>query len=155
MKRIPLTQGKFALVDDEDYDFLMQWKWSYSHGYAYRCPWDKEKGRQFYLSMHRLVAKTPEGMKTDHKNGNRLDNRKINLRICESHENSRNQGLSSRSKTGFKGVRFRRNKWVAEMFFNKKHRHLGTFDNPVEAAKAYDVAARLFYGEFARTNFNT
>ena len=86
MKEIPLTRGKFALVDDEDYEWLSQWKWYCSTtGYAVRgC-----KNRILY--MHREIAKTKPGMLTDHINRNKLDNRKENLRFCSHRENMKNR----------------------------------------------------------------
>lgn len=148
MKEISLTQGKVAIVDDEDYKWLAQWKW-YCHGkYA-------ERGFPIRIKMHRVIINTPPGMETDHINGNGLDNRKSNLRICTHSENMMNQCVQKRSATGFKGVWFSKQhkKWRACIRNNKVHIHLGLFSTPEDAARAYDDAAKQVFGEFAKTNF--
>lgn len=148
MKTIPLTQGKSAVVDDEDYDFLMQWKWRYQKGYAVR---DIRK-KQLY--MHRVILNTPLGFDTDHINLNRLDNRKSNLRIATRFENNCNRKLRSDNDSGFKGVCWavNRAKWRAYIFHKGKHFHLGYFENVKDAANAYNEAAKSRFGEFARLN---
>ena len=90
MKTIPLTQGKVAIVDDEDYTWLMQWKWHSSYGYAMRRErtWS---GKQKGIFMHRVVNKTPLGLETDHINRNKLDNRKENLQSVTHQENTCNK----------------------------------------------------------------
>ena len=92
MKQIPLTQGKFALIDDEDFEALNKWSWKLStNGYAIRCPSNgkTEKGRYKYTTvrMHRVIMKPPHGFVIDHINANRLDNRRSNLRIVTQQEN--------------------------------------------------------------------
>lgn len=161
MKQISLSQGKFALVDDEDYDFLMQWKWCISAtGYAVRRYYvDKINGKYVYkhVIMHRLILKTPDKMQTDHINMNRLDNRKINLRICGASENQGNKAVSKMKKdkiSKYKGV-FLQNggkTWTANITKNRKRYHLGTFKNQEDAALAYNFAAMEHFGEFARIN---
>ncbi len=96
----------------------------------------------------------PDGKQVDHINGNPLDNRRENLRICENAENNRNKGLTKASTSGYKGVSLykRSGTWRAYIVTNYKQKHLGTFDNPIDAAKAYNVAAIKFHGEFARLN---
>ncbi len=157
-REIPLTKGKVALVDDEDYDHLMQWKWHYCGGYAMR----KERGRRSdphpTILMHRAILTTPSGMLTDHINLNKLDNRRCNLRICTAAQNNYNRTpYHTRTATSrFKGVRFDRrlNKWQAFIVLQKgKQTHLGYFIDEINAAEAYDSAARSHFGEFARPNF--
>lgn len=96
-KEIQLTQGKVTLVDDEDYEWLSQWKWCAKDGrngnfYAFRA----SKNKSTY--MHRLILDTPKGKVTDHINGNGLDNRRINLRICSYRENSHNKNRANSMK---------------------------------------------------------
>lgn len=132
--------GKFAIVDDEDYDYLSQYNWLYNLGYA----------RHKRIYMHRMILNAPKGVFVDHKNLDKLDNRRDNLRLCNSCGN-----VSNRKKrigpysSMYKGVCFdkRVGKWKAEI-----KAHLGYFCSEVEAAKAYNNAAIINYGEFARLN---
>lgn len=150
MKEIPLTQGFNAIVDDEDYERLSQWKWCFDGRYAVR--WGNG-GKRVY--MHREVSQTPPNMNTDHSNRNKLDNRKHNLRHCLDSQNSMNVSVRKNSASGFKGVQkcVGCDRWAAKISVGKKLIYLGIFKSPVEAAMAYDDAARKYGGEFAKTNF--
>jgi len=151
---IPLTKGKSAIVDFEDYEYLMQWKWHYaSTGYAARCV-NYKTGHSGKIWMHRSVTNAPESMQVDHKFGNRLDNRKANLRICTQSQNLRNRGSKTASISGFKGVYLdkKSGKWKSSIRPNGKYLHIGYFACHVEAAKAYNDAAVKHYGEFAWLN---
>jgi hypothetical protein len=153
-KIIPLTQGKEAIVDDDDYEWLNQWKWCFvKTGYAIRGKRRPERG---IILMHREIMHTPNGMYTDHINGDKLCNLRCNLRICTASQNIANTNKLQNNTSGYKGVYFEkeRNKWVAGIH-DKKNRHikLGRFKNKIDAAKAYDKAAREMFGEFAKTNF--
>jgi len=103
--------------------------------------------------MHRLILNAPPDLKVDHINGNGLDNRKENLRLATTPQNVRNARLSLRNSSGFKGVKRKRQKWQASIVFNGKTIRLGVFDAREDAARAYDIAALLLHGEFARVNF--
>lgn len=153
MKEIPLTQGFVTIVDDAQYDRLAHHKYYYSRGYAVRM--DVVDGKRKMLWMHREIMRTPEGMETDHINGDRLDNRVANLRICTTTQNQQNRKMKKNNSCGYKGVSWEkaRNKWVAKIRHNAHTLHLGYFKNPRSAALAYDRAAREYFGEFARTNF--
>lgn len=154
MKTIQLTQGKEAIVSDEWYEILNAFKWNYhSGGYAKRMM-TLPDGRRCNVFMHRVIAQTPEGMDTDHINGNKLDNRVENLRVCSRAENKHNIGLISTNKSGYKGVSFNSHagKWMAQILVNGEHRYLGLYTDPIEAAKAYNLAAVELQGEFARVN---
>lgn len=149
MKEIKLTQGRFALVDDEDYEYLNQWRWYYSDsGYAVRKP----SSVRFF--MHRVVINTPEGMFTDHINRNKLDNRRENLRICTRSQNCANVGILPSNTSGYKGVSFdsREGKWRANIRVKGKKHSLGYFENIIEAVSAYNIAALEHFGEFAVLN---
>jgi hypothetical protein len=155
MKQIPLTKGQFAIVDDEDYDYLMRWKWSYCNGYASRSIW----GRTTKVTMHRLINQTPDGLFTDHINGDKLDNRKCNLRNCNTSQNTINAPKKNGKKytSEYKGVFWddwpgRSPKWVATIRISGKKSHLGRFAHEEDAATAYNLAAFLHHGEFAHIN---
>ena len=149
-----LSQGKYAIVDNEDYDFLNQWKWHANCGYALRKIKAQCKSRQKALAMHRFINNTPEGLLTDHIKGRTLDNRKSNLRICSGAENQHNQRLSAANTSGLKGVRWNKKlrKWQTGINVNKKAVYLGLYENKTEAAIAFDKAAVKHHGEFAKTN---
>ena len=153
MKSITLTKGKLALVDDEDFEHINQFSWYYSNGYAYR-PLPRKTRKKPSISMHRLIMDDPAGKEVDHINGNRLDNRRSNLRICTKAENRRNLGLRSTNSTGFKGVCFRKDikKYQAQITVNSKSVYLGYYPTAQQAAHAYNDAAVKYYGEFARLN---
>lgn len=154
MKLIPLTRGKFAQVDDDDYERLAQWKWRFgARGYAVR--YEKRK----LIFMHREIMKTPEGMETDHINANGdvggLNNQKYNLRVCTQSQNRKNLHKYSNNKSGHKGVSWHKGngKWVAKITINKRRVNICYSDDPVIAARAYDEKALELFGDFAKTNF--
>jgi len=152
MKIIPLTQNKKAIVSDKDYKKLSVYKWFYSNGYAKRDIWKNGKNKRIY--MHREIAKTPKGMFTDHINFNKLDNRTKNLRVCTKGQNQANTVKRIDNTSGFKGVTWykRDRKWRAQIGFKGLVKQLGDFIDKVEAAKAYNNAARLYFGKYAIIN---
>ncbi len=158
---IPVSNGKaFALVDDEDFEFLSQFKWRLSAGYAKNDKSDgKMDGKRKFKStlMHRLVNNTPEGCFTDHINRNPLDNRKCNLRTCTSAENQRNHGkkkiTTSSQYTGVSWDGFNK-KWRSSIKAIGKSIFLGRFNCEIAAACAYNAAAKKYFGEFAGLNTN-
>lgn len=151
MKSIPLTQGMFAIVDDGDFDYLMQWKWNYDGRYAKRGITGNKKAANMY--MHAQIMQTPKGMQTDHINKNTLDNRRCNLRICTKNENMRNRGKNKNNTSGYKGVAKCGNNWVAYIIVDRKKIHIGVFKSILDAAKAYDAAAKTYHKEYSNTNF--
>jgi len=152
---ILLTQGRVAIVDDEDFERLSRWKWHYDKGYAVRMS-SALLGRRKPILMHREILNTPEEMETDHVNGDGLDNRHENLRVCIHAENQHNSQKSRANTSGYKGVSFCKShqKWCAFIGINGKVKFLGGFIDVLDAAYAYDNAARNLFGDFARTNFS-
>jgi hypothetical protein len=152
MKEIPITQGKFALVDDEDFEWLSKQNWYFDRGYVARKTSRPEHKTQY---MHREIMHPPDRMNIDHINHNGLDNQKSNLRICTRSENSHNQRLRFDNITGFKGITFhkRTKKWKAAITINRRGKTLGYFHTKEDAARAYDTAALQYFGEFALLNF--
>ncbi len=155
MKHIPLKKGLFALVDDRDYFPFMEFKWRVdTQGYAVRDWYVKDNsGKRRYKvhRMHHCVLGRINGLEVDHKSGNRLDNRRDNLRFCTRTENSRNM-RKRKSSSRFKGVVWNKyhNKWTARIKIDGKAKFLGHFEMEDEAGMAYRTAALRYFGEFAR-----
>lgn len=152
MKKIVLTKGKYAFVDDEDYEIISKTKW-----YAgSRKGQDKYYAMNWKGRMHRFILKAKKNQEVDHINGNTLDNRKENLRICDSSQNKANSVISSRNTSGYKGVyRSKTNKhkkWIANIKAYGVVYRLGYFHKKEDAAKAYNKKAIELFGEFARLN---
>lgn len=157
MKKIALTQGKFALVDDEDYDFLMQWKWyaNDSRGVIYARSWGPyagagQAGKRAVLMHNYLLG----FIGIDHIDGNGLNNTKLNLRKANQSQNTANTGKRKNNKSGFKGVSQTKKSitkpWVAQIRIGTKNCFLGYFKTPEEASEAYKEAAKKHHGEFAK-----
>lgn len=156
---IPLTQGKVAIVDLEDYDRLSQFKW---HAFKGRSGWYARRGLndRTWEWMHRFLAGAVKGQKVDHQNGDGLDNRRDNLRFTTNTLNNANRSRSKRTAFPYKGVRIiSRAKpttprpWGAYIRNEGKKIYLGTYRTAEDAARAYDEKARELFGEFACVNF--
>jgi hypothetical protein len=153
VKEIPLSKGKVAIVDDEMFEYLNQWSWyCQKSGYAARS-YRKDGGFK-HDRMHRVIINAAKGDIVDHINGDKLDNRKENLRLATPSQNNYNRGLASNSTSGFKGVTWNKktNKWIARIYVDRKGIHLGSFEYKVDAALAYNEAAFKYHGEFANYN---
>ena len=155
-KRIPLTQGKFAIVDEADFEWLNQWKWyAAKHGKAYYAVRGiRIKGKRHGIQMHRVILEPPPGLESDHINNDGLDNRRTNLRLCTRSQNKANSRKSANCSSRYKGVSWNRRsrKWTAYITTNYRRRHLGCFNDEEQAAAAYNVAARDNFKEFAKPN---
>jgi len=150
VRKIPLGDGLYAYVDAADYEWLSQWPWhAHSGGYAGRI----ENGK--CILMHRQIMQPPKGMIVDHVNRNHLDNTRTNLRLSTRAENARNAGKRRNTVSRFKGVDYipKSKKWRARLSTCGKRICLGYFEVEEDAARAYDLAAVQYFGEFARLNF--
>ncbi|OPY76757.1 MAG: AP2 domain protein [Syntrophorhabdus sp. PtaU1.Bin153] len=159
MIEIPLSRGKIALIDDEDYALISPYKWWASKDRSgklwYATTTLKIQEKWGHMKMHRLILGAPLSMDVDHCNHDGLDNRRQNLRICSRTENNRNQRPLRGGTSIFKGVHFSRDtgSWAAQISKGGgPATHLGLFATEVEAAEAYNRAAVEFYGEFAEIN---
>jgi len=164
-KQIPLTQSKFAIVDNEDYEWLMQWKWCAAkvRNTFYATRVIGTRLNQQTISMHRLIMNTAKEMQTDHRNHNGLDNRKENIRTCTHSENQHNRKVTHKGTSKYKGVCWKKGitykghqydgKWCTQITNKDKSIHIGYFNDEIKAAKAYDQKAKELFGEFAHTNF--
>ncbi|MFH1370783.1 MAG: HNH endonuclease [Planctomycetota bacterium] len=157
-RRIYLGEGEWTILDQEDYYRYGNLKWSVGGRdkkfYAIRGV--KIRPDEIMItSMHREMMNAPKGVLVDHKNGNNLDNRRSNLRLATPTENSCNRRKARNGTSRYKGVCFhrRRRKWIGRIKIHGKSIFLGHFDREVEAARAYDEAAKIYHGEFARLNF--
>lgn len=158
MKSIELSQGKVAIVDAADYERLSLHKWC---AMKQRHTWYAVRsillpsGRQTTVYMHREIMGLPSKVKVDHKDGDGLNNWRDNLRSATDQQNCFNAVARKNKSSQYKGVSlFKKvNKWEAYITLDGKQRRLGFFSNEEDAARAYDAAARLLFGEFARFNF--
>lgn len=155
MRRIKLTQDKYAIVDDEDFYIVNNLKWhaiktGYNNGHWYA----KTQINKKQIFLHNFIINPPDKYEVDHKDGNGLNNFKSNLRCAFRNQNCWNRKKASNNTTGFKGVIFhkKRNIFQAQIYINKKNLYLGAFDSAEEAAMAYDKAASIHFSEFAKTN---
>lgn len=145
-KKIPLSKGKFAIVDNEDFERVKSINWHFINGYA-------DNSRFGFL--HRFILNYKGLLMVDHINGNPLDNRKSNLRLVTRAQNLMNTKPQVNKSSKYKGVYFSKNtkKWISRIIKDGVHYSLGVFTNEIEAAKTYDEKAIELFGEYARLNF--
>lgn len=148
---VPLNKGQIAIIDAADAERVLKYKWYVrpdKHGgfYAKACIDGKKTG------LHRFILDAPQGMDVDHINHNPLDNRRCNIRVCTRAQNM--MGQKPHSGSPYKGVSFitEKKKWIAQIGVSSKNIHLGYFDNEVDAARAYNEAAKKHFGEYALLN---
>lgn len=149
---MPTIQArKFEFVVDEcDYQRLNAYRWWSVDMGGYVYAFTKIDGKR--VGMHRLIVRAPEGKVVDHINGDTLDNQRSNLRVCLQSENMRNRKQSSHSSQPYKGVEACKGRWRARITVDGKRRHLGLFDLPEDAHKAYAAASKALHGEFGRAS---
>ena len=156
---IKLTQGRYAIVDTGDYEWLNQWKWfvikNKRNFYAGRRIFNNNRWGQITVKMHRQILNASKDRLVDHINNNGLDNRQRNIRPCTYTQNFQNARRSKSNNSGFKGVCWDKKtaKWQAKIGVNGKQITLGYFRCLIKAAKAYDQAALKQFKEFAKINF--
>lgn len=155
-KMIPLTQGKFAMVDDADFEWLNQWKWCLAKTrfvcYAVRHDCSVHPYKNLY--MHRVIMAASGEQWIDHRNGDGLDNRRSNLRFCSRGQNRANATKRMTGGSQYKGVSRSRHgdRWRASICIRGEIIRLGTFDSEEDAARAYDAAALRGFADFAKPN---
>lgn len=148
--KIKLSNGKHSIIDNEDLEKIIKYKWFFDGRYAKTHVKIEEKRKILY--MHRIIL---EGKEIDHINGDKLDNRKCNLRVCDRSLNNLNKNSQKNSLSKFKGAykhHGKIKKWRSAIGFLGKSLHLGTFFTEIEAAQAYNKKAVELYGEFAKLN---
>ena len=158
-RRIPLTQGRYAIVDPADYPRLNKYKWRLCRTKGKNTLYAERSirlpnGKYSRILMHRQLIDVPEGYIVDHINGNGLDNRRANLRLATIAQNAWNS-MKRNPRSGYKGVWFAADKgmWRASIVCHGRRIHLGYFKDKITAARAYDAAAKKYYKQFARPNF--
>lgn len=150
---IPLTQGKVAIIDKEDEARVSKYKWfCATRGYAVRVSYNLGKKATIYL--HQFIKSSPNGLVGNHINGDRLDNRKANLRACSRQQASRTQIKIKKKTSKYKGVSWdsTKSKWKADIYINNRTVNLSRYVNEDDAARTYNKAASGWFGEFARLN---
>ena len=159
MRQIELTQGQYAIIDDEDYDRVSKLSW---HAYFnkkvnsfYALHNNYDNGKHSTIYMHRFITGALAGEKVDHKNHDTLNNQKENLRRCSDANSVANRRGHKNSTSHYKGVRWEedRKKWAAQITKDYKGIFLGYFIQEKRAAIAYDKKARELFGEYAFLNF--
>lgn len=156
MRVIELTKGYAAIVDDEDFDYLAQWRWTAIVGKhaVYAARKMIIGGKPKALLMHRAILNAPDGIEVDHINRDGIDNRRCNLRLVTKAQNRQNAKLRKDNSVGVKGVHFdkQHKKFRARIQANGKRIEIGLFKTAESAMAAYEQAARVYHGEFARLN---
>jgi len=143
------------VIVDKEYDHLLQaYNWYSARGYVVRSDYSDKTAYQLRIHREILGLKRNDKRQVDHINGNKLDNRKSNLRICTQKQNNLNKAKYVTNKSGYKGVSWKKTsqKWCAQISVARRVLHIGLFDTREAAAEAYNKKALELHGEFARTN---
>lgn len=140
------------IIDDKDLGKVSKYTWWYIEDRKQIYSLKHVNGKRVYVWLWRYLLDAPKGLDVDHINRNRLDNRRINLRLCTRSQNLRNQPRKHNNSSGFKGVHKHRDKWTACIWSLGKYYYIGQYDNPVDAARAYNEKAKEILGEYAILN---
>ena len=157
MKLIPLSQGKFARVDDSDFNQLSKFRWTLKTSKRTKVLYAKRfvivEGKHTTIQMHAEIMKPAKGLQVDHRDRDGLNNQRSNLRVTTRAQNQRNQRKHSKGSSRYRGVCKGYKGWLARISVDNKQISLGTFKTELEAALAYDFASLKYHGEHGRTNF--
>ena len=148
-----LSNGGITFVDDSDFEWLNQWKWT-RDGYGYVLRFFGARNNQKQIRIHRAILNAPEGIQVDHINGNPLDNRRKNLRLCTNSQNQMNKKVRRDNKTGFKGVTLHKSTglYMARLKKDGVLLHCTYHKTPEKAHRAYEQAAIEYHGDFAKVD---
>lgn len=154
MAFVPLTRGRVAVIDAADASLVgaFNWfAWPFS-GKVYAVRGETKNGKRSQVLMHRVIMGTPDGMDTDHRDGDGLNNRRSNLRIATRSQNMHNKKMQGNNTSGYKGVHWHKGRrmWQANIKLNDKRKYLGSFNTREEASAAYWAAAQEMHLDFAR-----
>jgi hypothetical protein len=163
MIEIQLKPGRIAIADEEDREIVSRIKWfcrddKGDGSLVYAIGHDRVEGKRVSVKMHRLIMQAKPGQIVDHVNGNGLDNRRANLRICTNAQNVRNSRKMAGTISKYKGIVYLPGNqsprpWRARIRVSGKQIWLGRYFTEEEAARNYDYYARRYFGEYARPNF--
>ncbi len=154
-----MTQPKYSKVNPADYKRLRKYEWFAQKGsrsfYTVRKVKRRKRKRATIIFLHKEIIDVPDGMVADHINHDSMDNRSANLRPATHSQNACHTKKYGVSCSKYKGLFWKKDshKWVARIMFEGKRIYLGCFENEIEAAKAYDAAAKKYHKEFAVLNF--
>lgn len=154
--KIPLTKGFHAIIDPCDFNLVSKYTWRTSgeDGDYYAATNMKVKRNVVKLvRLHNFIMKPKESKRVDHRDRNWLNHVRKNLRICSVAQNNQNRVSKKNRQYRYRGIYLYNNRWLATIRFDRKLKHLGRYDTDIQAAKAYDEAAKKYHGEFAVLNF--
>ena len=145
--RSDAKRHELIVVDDADFDYLNQFNW---HSNTNGSVSSSLGGGEKRMLISRFIMQAPDNLEVDHIDGNRLNNQRSNLRLATSSQNKMNRGPRVDCKSGYKGVSWhkQRNKWTARIMADNKYIHLGLFENVIDAAQSYNIAAKKYHKEF-------
>lgn len=148
-----------SIIDLDDFGKVKDYKWC-QDSQGYMSTYSKGFGHNRRVKIHHMIMNHKQGrdIEVDHLDGDKLNNRKSNLRFCTQKQNSRNSIMSKNNTSGYKGVVFCKDRterhWKAQIYVNYRNMHMGYFDSRIEAARAYNKAAFKYHGRFASINRN-